>query len=177
MLLKVATVLCLTVASVLAHDESGKIKAEYLANFDDTAKKIVSLAEAVPAEKYSYKPGEGVRTIAQVYVHIAGANMMIPGMLGAKPPADVKMSRDSEKTMTDKTQIVALLKKAMEHSRAALATALDTPDTAAKLFGRDSNYAGGSLLLVTHMHEHLGQSIAYARAAGVTPPWSGGRGE
>ena len=53
---------------------------------------------------------------------------------------------------------------------------MDTPDKATKLFGRDSTNAGVALLLITHMHEHLGQSIAYARSNGVTPPWSeGGR--
>ena len=46
---------------------------------------------------------------------------------------------------------------------------------ATKLFGRDNTYGGVKLLIITHLHEHLGQSIAYARTNKVTPPWSAGR--
>ena len=60
-------------------------QSELLANLDGHAeKKIVSLAEAVPAEKYSWRPTEGVRSVGEVYMHIAGANYMIPAALGAK---------------------------------------------------------------------------------------------
>lgn len=174
---KAAMLLVMAAASALAHDENTALKAEFLANYDDVSKKIISLAEAVPADKYSYKPAEGVRSIAAVYVHLAGANIMIPNALGAKPPADMKMSRDSEKTMTDKAEIVSMLKKSMAHARTAISDGLDTPSKATKLFGRESTHSATSLLIISHMHEHLGQSIAYARASGVTPPWSMKGGE
>jgi uncharacterized damage-inducible protein DinB len=163
-------------AASLFAQNSASLKKEFLANYDDTAKKFISLAEKVPADKYSYKPGDGVRTIAQVFIHIAGANVMIPAApLGLKAPADFKLSRDSEKTLTDKEQIVAALKTGMQHGRSAVEAAFENPDKPAKLFGRETTNAGVALLLITHMHEHLGQSIAYARGAGVTPPWSEGR--
>ena len=41
------------------------------------------------------------------------------------------------------------------------------------LYGRDVGEWAVMLQLVTHMNEHLGQSIAYARMNGVVPPWSG----
>lgn len=172
---RLALALAVSAACVFGQDPA-KLKAEYLANFDDTAKKIVSLAEAVPADKYKWRPADGVRSISEVYMHITGANFMIPNFLGAKMPGDLKLGQNSEKTITSKEEIVPLLKRAMEHTRQAIATGLDTPDKATKLFGRDSTNAGVALLLVTHMHEHLGQSIAYARSNGVVPPWStGGR--
>lgn len=148
------------------------LKSDILANFDDTQKKIVSLAEAVPADKYGWRPAEGVRSISEVFMHIAGANYMIPSALGVKPPAGI--SRDMEKTVTDKAKVVAELKQSFEHVRKALAEAEDM-SKATKLFGRDSTYGGVQLLIVTHLHEHLGQSIAYARMNKVTPPWSAGR--
>jgi uncharacterized damage-inducible protein DinB len=173
--LPVAVALAVSVAPLFAQDPA-KLKAEFLANFDDTAKKIVSLAEAVPADKYKWRPAPGVRSISEVYMHITGANFMIPNFLGAKMPEDLKLGRDSEKTITSKDEIIPLLKRAMEHTRRAIESGMDTPDKATKLFGRDSTNAGVALLLITHMHEHLGQSIAYARSNGVTPPWSeGGR--
>lgn len=172
---KTALALLVSAASLFAQG-SASLTKEFLANYDDTAKKFISLAEKVPADKYSYKPGDGVRTMGQVFIHIAGANVMIPAApLGMKAPADFKLGRDSEKTLTDKDQIVAAMRTAMQHGRAAVQAALENPDKPAKLFGRDTTNAGVALLIVTHMHEHLGQSIAYARGAGVTPPWSEGR--
>ncbi len=174
-MLKFASLLLLSAACVFAQD-AAKLKAEFLANFDDTAKKIVTLAEAVPQEKYGYRPGPGVRSISEVYMHLTGANYMIPNALGAKMPTDTGLTRDSEKTVTDKAKITPMLKKAMDHARAAIAAAMDDPGKATKLFGKDSTNSAASLLVITHMHEHLGQSIAYARSAGVVPPWStGGR--
>ena len=170
---KIAGFLVMSALTVLAQDAS-KLRAEFLSNFDDAAKKIVSLAEAVPADKYSWRPAEGVRSIGEVYMHITGADVMIPSMVGAKPPADLKLGKDFEKTINQKDQIVPMLKRAVEHARQAISTAMETPDKPTKLFGKDSTNAGVALLIITHMHEHLGQSIAYARSVKVTPPWSAG---
>jgi len=170
---KTAVLVVVAGLSLLAQDPS-KLRAEFLTNFDDAAKKLVSLAEAVPQDKYTWRPAEGVRSISEVYMHIVGADVMIPTMIGAKPPADIKLTRDSEKTVTAKDHVVPMLKRAIEHSRQAISTAMETPDKPTKLFGKDSTNAGVALLIITHMHEHLGQSIAYARSVKVTPPWSGG---
>lgn len=159
--------------SFIAFGQEGKgVKADLLANFDDTQKKIVSLAEAVPEEKYSWRPAEGVRSISEVYMHIAGANYMIPAGLGVKPPAGI--GRDMEKSVTEKAKVVEELKKSFAHTRSVLAD-LDDLSKPTKLFGRDNTYGGVALLIVTHLHEHLGQSIAYARSNKVTPPWSAAR--
>jgi uncharacterized damage-inducible protein DinB len=147
-------------------------QSELLANFDGTQKKIIALAEAIPADKYGWRPAEGVRSISEVFMHIAGANYMIPSALGAKPPAGI--SRDMEKTVTDKAKVVEQLKGSFTHVRTAL-EGVEDPAKATKLFGRDSTYGNTQLLIVTHLHEHLGQAIAYARVNNVTPPWSRGR--
>ena len=98
-------------------------QSELLANLADTEKKIVSLAEAVPAEKYSWRPMEGVRSVGEVYMHIAGANYMIPAALGAKAPAGI--SRDMEKTVTDKAKIIEHLKQSFAHVRQAIESSSD----------------------------------------------------
>ena len=46
--------------------------------------------------------------------------------------------------------------------------------TPVKLFGRDMTKEDAVRFLFGDQHEHLGQSIAYARSNGVTPPWSEG---
>jgi uncharacterized damage-inducible protein DinB len=45
-------------------------------------------------------------------------------------------------------------------------------DATVELFGQERTKAQVVYLLGTHYHEHLGQSIAYARSIGVVPPWS-----
>ena len=41
-----------------------------------------------------------------------------------------------------------------------------------KMFGYDTTHRGALMTALNHLHEHLGQSIAYARMNGVVPPWS-----
>ena len=79
-----------------------------------------------------------------------------------------------EKSVTEKAKVIEALKQSFDHARKALR---DTPDAQwdekVKLFGRiDSSKRGVFLTLINHAHEHLGQSIAYARSNGVAPPWS-----
>jgi len=160
----------LLAASVCAFGQGGKgIQGDLLTNFDGTQKKIVSLAEAIPAEKYTWRPADGVRSISEVFMHIAGANYMIPAAIGAKPPAG--LSRDMEKTVTEKAKVIEQLKQSFAHTRKAL-EAVDDQSKPTKLFGQESTYGGAELVIVTHLHEHLGQAIAYARMNKVTPPWS-----
>ena len=146
-------------------------RAEYLKQLDDTEKKLVSLAEAIPQDKYGWRPMAGVRSISEVYMHIAGADMMIPSALGLKPPAG--LARDAETRVTDKAQVVDALKASFAHARAAAAAVADDDMGApVKLFGQPNTKLGVLFLMAYHLHEHLGQSIAYARSVGVTPPWS-----
>ena len=146
-------------------------RAEYLKQLDDTEKKLVALAEAIPQDKYGWRPGPGVRSISEVYMHIAGADMMIPSALGLKPPAG--MARDAETKVTEKAQVIDALRKSFAHARSAADAVKDEEMGApVKLFGQDNTKMGVLFLMAYHLHEHLGQSIAYARTVGVTPPWS-----
>lgn len=146
-------------------------RTEYLKQLDEAEKKFVQLAEAVPQDKYGWRPGPGVRSISEVYMHVAGADLMIPSALGLKPPAG--MARDAETKVTEKAQVIDALHKSFEHARKAAAAVTDEDMGApVKLFGQDNTKMGVLFLMAYHLHEHLGQSIAYARTVGVTPPWS-----
>lgn len=142
----------------------------FLDQLKDVESKVVGLAEAMPQEKYTWRPGEGVRSVAEVYTHIAAANFGLPNFIGVKPPAGVSPTLTKE---TDKAKIVDALKASFAHMRQAVTNMPDSDlDKPVKLFGRDTSYEGVLFLIANHMHEHLGQSIAYARTNGVTPPWS-----
>ncbi|HEX9668379.1 MAG TPA: DinB family protein [Thermoanaerobaculia bacterium] len=146
------------------------LKAPYLRNWDDVTGKLVALAEAVPAEKYAWRPAEGVRSVSEVYMHVAGANFFLPSGLGAELPPG--LSREMEKE-TDKAKVVAALKDSIAHARKAAEGADPaTLGQEVELFGRKMTRADVLLVLLSHAHEHLGQAIAYARSNGVVPPWS-----
>jgi uncharacterized damage-inducible protein DinB len=142
----------------------------------ETGDKVISLAEAMPDKDYSWRPEDGVRSVSEVYVHIASSNYFFFSYLGLPMPDEMKKGSENgglEKTMTDKKQIVDFLKKSFDDSQKFLAGYTDTDyDTEIQLpFGKFTK-AQVLMLAATHPHEHLGQSIAYARTNHITPPWS-----
>lgn len=148
--------------------------AEFLKELDDLEKKTVSLAEAIPQEKYGWRPGEGVRSVGQVYAHVTAANYAFTRNLGVKVPAGLDL-RNIEK-LTDKATIVAALKQSFVDVRAGInALPANDLDRTVKLFGNDSSVRNVLFVIATHTSEHLGQSIAYARSAGVVPQWTAER--
>jgi uncharacterized damage-inducible protein DinB len=146
-------------------------RAEFIAEVDSVGKKLISLAGAVPAEKYSWRPAAGVRSVSEVYVHVAGADYLIPSFMGVKVPEGI--SRDMEKTVTEKSKVVETLKGSLEHLKSVASNMSDADlEKKVKVFGNEMTERAVMILILNHMHEHLGQSIAYARMNGVVPPWS-----
>ena len=160
-----------SVVAARAADTPTGIRALFLQQLADVEKKMSSLAEAVPAEKYSWRPAPGVRSISEVFTHVAGANYLFPSMAGVQPPAGV--DRNMEKTITEKPKVQDVLKQSFEHARKAV-QGLSDADMAKeiKFFGRPMKEESLFFVMANHMHEHLGQAIAYARVNGVVPPWS-----
>jgi len=148
----------------------GGFRTEFSGDLDDVQKKIIDLANAVPAEKYTWRPSADVRSVSEVYMHIAGGNYFLATFLGVQPPDD--MPKDIEK-ITDKKEVIAALQKSFDHLRMILKNTTDADlEKPVKLFGKPTTHRGVFVTALNHLHEHLGQSIAYARMNGVTPPWS-----
>ena len=153
------------------------IRKELVQQIEDAERKLVALAEAVPQEKYGWRPAPGVRSIGEVFVHVASANLMIPGIAGVPAPSDFTLARDAETKMTDKAQVVDALRRSFAHAKQGVASLSDADlDAPVTLFGQPTTKRGVFVLVATHAHEHLGQSIAYARSNGIVPPWSAGGG-
>lgn len=148
------------------------MKAQAIFDLQDLQKKYTDLAGALPQEKFTWRPAEGVRSIGEVFLHISSANYNIPNLLGVPLPAGFD-PKTFEKSTTDKTKIIAELNKSFASAIAAV-QAMSNADFAKpeKKLGPDANDGDVVYILVTHAHEHLGQSIAYARANGVVPPWT-----
>ena len=161
-----------------AADETDKtspsydMKARSILDLQQLQKKLTDLAAAIPADKLTWRPAPGVRSIAEVYLHVAGANYMIASLLGVTPPADFKKD-GFEKSTTDKAKVIDQLNQSFAFALSAVGkmTNADFAKPEKKL-GPDANDGDIVYLLVTHAHEHLGQSIAYARMVGVVPPWT-----
>jgi len=147
-------------------------RSEVLAEVIIQEDKFTRLAEAIPAEKYSWRPSPDVRSFAEVFLHVAAANYNLYKLVGTPPPAgfDVK---GFEKSSTDKTKVMATLKDSFVHARKAITDMPDANlDKSLDWFGGKNTQRGILLFIVRHAAEHLGQSIAYARFAGVVPPWT-----
>lgn len=148
------------------------MRGQSLVDLDDLHKKFVSLANAVPQDKYTWRPADGVRSISEVFLHITAANYNIPTMMGAAKMPEY-MAKDFDKSTTDKAKIIEELNKSFDYVHAAVEK-MTNADFAKpeKSLGPDANDGDVVYIIVTHAHEHLGQSIAYARVNGIVPPWT-----
>jgi uncharacterized damage-inducible protein DinB len=147
-------------------------RSEFLWDLGYVEKKILGLAEAVPEDKYGWRPAEGVRSFGEILAHVAAAFYGIATRLGIKPPADVDF-KTLEKTVSGKAQIALALKKAFAHGRQA-ATQLSDADLEKMEkapWGREISRRAFMLIMMIHQHEHLGQATIYARSNGIVPPW------
>jgi uncharacterized damage-inducible protein DinB len=156
------------------------IVADLLRDVQQVEEKLVGLARAVPNERYAWRPAEGVRSVGEVFQHVAADNYLLPGFLGTAPPAATGIKADDygtvqayERRSIPRDTAIADLQRSFAHLRAALgATTATRLGETATFFGQQMTVQQVWVLAVTHLHEHLGQTIAYARANGVVPPWS-----
>ena len=136
------------------------------------SRQLVALAETIPAEKYAWRPGPGVRSTSEVFMHIAIANFGLLEVTGPKMPADLK-SPNMEKTVTAKADVINWLKRSLDAVKSAHAGMKPSDfERKVKVYGRDATVDGMYLRIIVHANEHMGQLVPYARMNGVVPPWS-----
>jgi uncharacterized damage-inducible protein DinB len=157
--------------AIRADDTEGLWKG-YDGEWGHVSRQLVALAEAIPDDKFGWRPAPGVRSVSEVYMHIALANFYLLSMTGPKMPAEIK-SIEMEKTVTSKPQVIDWLKRsldAVKNGRSQLKPGdLQKKVTIAK---ETADVDGMYLRIIVHANEHMGQLIAYARTMGVTPPWA-----
>ena len=167
-----AAAIALAAAATWTAPASAGIKDEMMMWLKDADGKLVQLAEAMPEGKYSWRPGKGVRSVGEVFMHVAAANYGLPGFAGIAPPEGFKFDT-FEGSKTTKADIVKTLKESIAHMEGGLAKMSDADmEKPAEFFGIKTTARGAYMLLLSHAHEHLGQAIAYARSNDVAPPWS-----
>ena len=152
------------------HAQNEGLWEGYDGEWSHVSRQLLALAEATPAEKFSWRPAPGVRSIGEVYMHIAIANFYLLSVTGPKEPA-VEVSM--EKTVTAKADVIDWLKRSLD----AVATArahLKPADYQHKVSidNKVVTVDGMYLRIIVYANEHMGQSVAYARMNGIVPPWS-----
>jgi hypothetical protein len=181
MVLRCALLVLATLVSarVSAQDRSGVI-GELVRDVTTAESKIIALAKAMPASVYDWRPAPGVRSTGEVFIHIAGDNYFLPALTGTAPPVstgiDAKdatsVARFEARRLTP-DKIIAELSASFAHLKGAISETPDgTLEERPRLSVRNITTREHWITTVTHLHEHLGQLIAYARMNNITPPWS-----
>jgi hypothetical protein len=170
-------VVSLALAAPTAAQAPSGVMSDLLADVKDAKGKIVGLAKAMPEAAWDWRPGPGVRSTKEVLVHLTGDNYFFPVGAGVAAPAETgigedyktveafeKRTRTREQTIAELEKSFAFLEQQMTATpEAKLATPSKWPKTSTRQLWISST---------THLHEHLGQLIAYARSNKITPPWS-----
>lgn len=148
------------------------MKGQALVDLEAVQKKFVDLANALPADKLTWRPSPDSRSFAEVFLHVAGERYGILSLMGAEKPAGFD-GKTFEKSTADRAQIVAELNKSWEFTQKTI-KGMSNADFAKLLpkLGPQANAGDVIYILVADAHEHLGQSIAYARENGIVPPWT-----
>jgi len=157
-----------------------EIRKQYMNDLDTLHSKFTALANAIPAEKYSWRPAPGVRSIGEAFMHVSSEfYVWAPISFGAKASPVISGTSDAVMKQYEAKSTKADVLKALKEGFAYTRSSIDGLDPSA-LVGTRKLYDGqltGTIIEASYgmagdLHEHLGQLIAYARMNGITPPWS-----
>lgn len=185
MVLAIALLVAGVVPALAEEGAASGFMTDFLADLERVGGRLGELAGATPADKFSWAPSEEVRTVSEVYMHATFVNFFLPMAMGAAPPEGLEMPEGGnpmelmkkwEAEVTGKDEVIAKMKESFEYAAKAVPTITDL-ETTVETFGFPGTKRAYLLILLTHEHEHLGQSIAYARSIGVVPPWSQQQGD
>jgi uncharacterized damage-inducible protein DinB len=174
-----AILLCLVLAPSASAQPKAGVMGDLIADVTEVEAKVLGLAKALPDAAFEWRPGTGVRSSKEVLVHLTGDNYFLPAMIGPAAPAatgitgsDYKTVEAFEKRPRTRAQVLADLEQSFAFLKQSMTATTDAGlETPAK-FAAKSPARQVWISTVTHLHEHLGQLIAYARSNKVTPPWS-----
>jgi uncharacterized damage-inducible protein DinB len=165
-------------AAPSAAQTRGGVVADLAADVAELEGKVMQLAKAMPDAAWEWRAGKA-RSAKEVFVHLAGDNYFLPAMAGAAAlPATGIVGTDYqtvvafERRTWTRAQVIAELETSFAFLKKAMAAAPEAD--LEKMAAHSKKMTNRQLWIATttHLHEHLGQLIAYARANDVVPPWS-----
>ena len=158
-----------------------RVISELLSDLSVVEEKLLALGDAFTEEQYDWRPADGVRSAAEVFMHVAAFNFAFPLLAGHKAPASTGLTMDNlptaapayENSLKSKDRIRPELRASFENLRTAIeSTSASDLERQVKVFDDTITLRALWIGQVSHLHEHLGQLIAYSRMNGVVPPWS-----
>ena len=155
-----------------------EIRSRFLSDLDSLQSKFLQLANAFPDDKYGWRPGPGVRSVAEVFMHVASEYYLYTPLAygGTRSPVIPRQQgglQTFEKSASAKSDVLKHLNDSFAYTKQQLNALTPAQITGTqKLFGRDMTIVETTLIMSDDLHEHLGQLIAYARMNGIVPPWS-----
>ncbi|MGH7562703.1 MAG: DinB family protein [Gemmatimonadales bacterium] len=155
------------------------VVADLLKDMSEVEKKLVDLAKAMPENTYAWRAGKA-RTTAEVFQHVAAENYFLPTAVGVTAPAATKIKGDDYATVqahenrkAGRDEVIADLERSFAHFKAAMGKTTPAElSQSLSIFGMTMTRQQFWIMTTMHLHEHLGQAIAYARANDIVPPWS-----
>jgi uncharacterized damage-inducible protein DinB len=164
-------------------------RGEFLWELEIAERQMMAMVEAIPAEKYDWRPDQKARSVSEVFVHVAAGNFMLLAALGAPAPSDlygqvpaqgqerfwglIRKNDELEKGVREKNAVTDILKRSLQAVRNSVSEATDAElDRPRQFFGEQTTVRRVYLRLLVHTHEHMGQMVAYMRINGMSAPWS-----
>ena len=153
-------------------------RAEFLEELTYCEQRYLALAEAMPAEKYSWRPAEGMRSVGGLFAHVVIDNYKAVEALDQglpTPPAGLHSTFQSESILAlaeNKPRLLEELKNSFAHLRTRILQMSDADgDKSQRMMNRQTTSRGALQIVDRHLGEHLGQAICYAQINGLVPPW------
>jgi uncharacterized damage-inducible protein DinB len=154
-----------------------EMRKRFLMDLDTLQSKFLALAQAFPADKYSWRPAPGVRSVGEAFMHIASEYYVYTPLAygAARSPLIPRTPEGFQQfeSASTKTDVMMHLSEGFTFMKQSLSS-LDVSKLAGTqtLFGEQATIIETSLVMSGDLHEHLGQLIAYARVNGIKPPWT-----
>jgi uncharacterized damage-inducible protein DinB len=162
------------------HSSPDSFRDALLTELDVAERQLLGVANTMPTEKFSWRPDATARTVSEALVHVAAGHFFLLTLVGHPPPNDiygeivgegkerlwslVRRNDELEKGIRDKGDVIKFLERSLHAVRGSIkestGAALADPTTC-KVYMR----------MMVHLHEHMGQMIAYLRMNGLSVPW------
>jgi uncharacterized damage-inducible protein DinB len=177
--LRVVPILLLALAASPLAAQQASLTADLAADLDRVQQQLTQLAGAFPADKWDWRPAEGVRSVAEVYMHLLSENYLLAAATGTPAPAETGIKGSDyqtavayEKTKLSREAILAELEQSFASLKKSLSALTHDNLGHATALGAQTSNQRIMLFASAHSHEHMGQLIAYARMNNIVPPWS-----
>jgi len=161
--------ICLLAPAAVAVAQENPLSAFNKVAYGQVSTVLLASAEKMPAENYSFKPVDTVRSFGQILGHVADAQYLFCSVvLGEKNPAP-----KIEQTKSSKADLTAALKESFAYCNRAYDGMTDAAGVqTVKFFGNDTPKLGVLSINVGHNAEHYGNIVTYLRIKNIVPPSS-----